>query len=208
MTNRFDEKAATWDDNPRRAALTKMIAEAVGNNVVLAPDMEVLEFGCGTAALSVLLADAVGHIDAVDSSVGMIEQVGKKLAENAELAAKIKPAVLTYPLEESLKGKWDLVCSAMVMHHVENVEEVLGYLAGRVKEGGYIAIADLYTEDGSFHGENKVPHNGFEPERLAAIIQQAGIAETKIEKVVTFNRPDMGDPEKEYSVFLLVGRKQ
>jgi len=33
-----------------------------------------------------------------------------------------------------------------------------------LSKGGYLAIADLYKEDGSFHGEKKVPHNGFDME--------------------------------------------
>lgn len=205
--NRFDEKAATWDDNPRRAALTKAIAEAIKKNVPLNNDMKVLEFGCGTAAISVLLADAVGHIDAADNSKGMIEQVQLKLADSPTLAEKISPANLEYPLEENLKGKWDLICSAMVMHHVEDINSVLKYLAGCVSDGGYIAMADLYTEDGSFHGEYKVPHNGFDPNELADVLKEAAMTDTKIEKVVTFNRPETEDPEKEYSLFLLVGRK-
>ena len=38
--------------------------------------------------------------------------------------------------------------------------------------GGFLAIADLYEEDGSFHGEGFTGHNGFDPENLSEILRK------------------------------------
>jgi hypothetical protein len=41
-----------------------------------------------------------------------------------------------------------------------------------LKPGGHLAIADLYTEDGSFHGDGFHGHKGFDPAILAAMLEK------------------------------------
>jgi hypothetical protein len=57
--------------------------------------------------------------------------------------------------------------AAMTLHHVPNVVAILADLGKMLAKGGWLAIADLQLEDGSFHADLKVPHNGFNPENKA-----------------------------------------
>ena len=50
------------------------------------------------------------------------------------------------------------------MHHVKDTDNMVKQFAVHLKPGAKIALADLDTEDGSFHtkGVEGVYHNGFE----------------------------------------------
>jgi len=50
----FDSKAATWDDDERRARASA-VAAAIGELVPLAEIQDMVEFGCGTGLLSLAL---------------------------------------------------------------------------------------------------------------------------------------------------------
>lgn len=205
--NRFDEAAATWDEHPRRMALTRAIAEAVEARIPLSKDTTMLDFGCGTAALSVLLAGRVGRILAVDTSSGMIAEVRRKLVAQAELASVIEPSLLAGGADGPPEGQWDLVCTAMALHHIDDAMGTLRHLAGCVNPGGHLAVADLYAEHGSFHGEERVPHNGFDPGALAEVLTEAGLDVAATETVLSFDKPCDDGQTREFSVFLLIARK-
>lgn len=165
----FDAASLTWDDNPHRRALTARIAESIREAVPMQASWDVLEYGCGTAALSVLLAQSVRHITAADSSKGMIEQTRQKL--QALPGLPVTPVLLDLEKDPPLDRRFDLIAMAMVLHHVEDIRGLFGQLATMLRPGGWMAIADLCIEDGSFHSPDRVPHNGFAPETLA---QQIG----------------------------------
>ena len=180
-------RATRW--TARRPAITEAIARAIQAHVPLSPDTSVLDFGCGTAALSVLLAGKVGRITAADSSSGMIAEAQRKVTAVPELAAVIQPVHLPDGDAGRLRECWDVVCTAMALHHIEDAEQALRHLARCVTPGGYIAVADLYSEDGSFHGQEPVPHNGFDPEGLAEVLRAEGLDAITVQTVLTFARP-------------------
>ncbi|MFP4053356.1 MAG: class I SAM-dependent DNA methyltransferase [Phycisphaerae bacterium] len=206
-TESFDAAAATWDDNPRRAEMTRRNAVAIAAAVDLRPDMRVLEFGCGTGALSMLLAPNVGPIDAADTSEGMIDQLRRKLEASPELARKIRPRLLAGRLSEGLHEQWDLIYSAMVLHHIPDAEASVRHLAGRLAPGGHLALIDLCAEDGSFHGDKEVPHHGFEPEYLAEILEDAGLQAVTVRTVATIEKAVEDGSTREFPTFLLTARR-
>jgi hypothetical protein len=76
-------------------------------------------------------------------------------------------------------------------------------LAGCVASGGWVAIADLESEDGSFHDE-PVPHLGFNPANFLARMQRAGFDSVSQERVHVMQKPPGG---RSYPIFLAVARK-
>ena len=68
---------------------------------------------------------------------------------------------------------------------------------------GYLAIADLFSEDGSFHGPDIKVHHGFDPEKLFEILKIAGFKNIKYKTVFEVKR----ESGIKYPVFLLVGQK-
>jgi trans-aconitate methyltransferase len=93
----------------------------------------------------------------------------------------------------------DLVYSAMTLHHIEDVAGLFRRLAPLLAPAGQVAVADLCSEDGSFHGEMEVPHRGFSEEELAAFGAGAGLRLDSCEEVFVVEKND-----RRYPVFLAV----
>ena len=175
--NHFDKKAAEWDANFARKELTSAIAKAVGEMCVLTPEMKVLEYGCGTGNLSFQLSRHVGKIIAADSSRGMIEQLEKKIADSP--GCNITSKFLDLTDGAVVEDKFDLIASAMTLHHVEDTAGLLKTLVSLLSEGGQLLLADLCEEDGSFHTDMTVPHNGFNPKSLEKQLCSIGMKNCK-----------------------------
>ena len=171
VAGHFNAAAATWDENLQRRELTQAIAAAIATAVPLLPHWRVLEYGCGTANLSFLLASRVHAIVAADASPGMVEQIHRKL--EASPALNIQPRLLDLTREPAPAERFDLILAAMTLHHIPDVPDLLSRLAGMLGDAGWLAIADLHAEDGSFHSELAVPHHGFAPDTMVQNINQA-----------------------------------
>ncbi|HEX2970758.1 MAG TPA: class I SAM-dependent methyltransferase [Tepidisphaeraceae bacterium] len=196
----FDEAATTWDENPHRRAVTEAIARAIRAMLPLNRDWRVLEYGCGTGTLSFLLAPAVREVVAADASPGMLEQVRRKLALYP--GTRMTPLLLDLTCNPSPGDKFDLIVTAMTLHHVDDTERLLSSLGGMLPQGGRLVVADLCPEDGSFHEPRKVPHNGFAPDALANLVSQSlGRADCQWRIVHRVQKNDRG-----YDVFLLAAQ--
>ena len=198
-TSRFDEAAATWDDNPRRRQLSEAIAQAIRQAVPLKKDWRVLEYGCGTATLGFLLAPHVREVVAADASAGMIEQVRRNLAQSSHV--NLTPTLLDLSQQPAPAERFDLIVTAMAMHHVEDVQQVLTRVGEMLTDGGYLAIADLCQEGGSFHQDILVPHNGFCPAALAeTVVRCIRGTHCRWQTIHTVIKND-----RQYEIFLLTG---
>ena len=67
MTNEFDERARTWDDDPMKVKRAEDIANAIAREVPLSRTMKGFEYGCGTGLVSFALAERLGDITMADS---------------------------------------------------------------------------------------------------------------------------------------------
>lgn len=173
--NPFDSKAADWDDNPGRVENARKIASAIRNAVPLSNRMSAMEFGCGTGLVSREIFPMVGNIVAIDLSPGMIEQLQKRIKE-----AGIKNITVCCQdiINNPLTEKFDLLFSAMALHHIPDTAATLDTFIDRLAPGGWLALADLDTEDGSFHGEDAGPvHPGFNRETLIQELRNRGMTQ-------------------------------
>jgi len=96
----------------------------------------------------------------------------------------------------------------MVMHHVENVDAMLYKFYHLLYPSGYIAIADLYPEDGSFHGEGFKGHLGFDLNAIVLKLKMIGFTNIKHENCYTIKKQISGGTIKEYPIFLLSAFKE
>ncbi len=196
MANHFDEAAQHWDDE-RRVAMARDNAAAIRQAMELSPTMDVLDYGCGTGLLSFALAPAVGTVAAADSSGGMLAVVREKIA--AEQGDNVEALKLDLERDAPPARRFDLIVSAMAMHHVRDTAGVLKKIKSLLKPGGRICMIDLDAEDGGFHGpEIEVPHHGFARETLRRQAVAAGLGEVRFATVRTI-RKNGG----EFPVFLM-----
>ncbi len=204
--NRFDQQAAEWDNNPGRLATAKNIADAMLKAVPFSRAWRALDCGAGTGLLTLNLLPHVAEICATDSSRGMLEQLQKKI-----LAAKIQNvSTLLWDAEAEPcpQTGFALVCSSMVLHHLRDVPAALQRLAQAARPGGWLALADLETEDGSFHPDPAgVQHHGFAPADLARWLADAGCHDIATRTAYTITKPDATGRDHHYPLFLATARR-
>lgn len=196
----FDRKAATWDASERRQALAQSVADAIGRRVALEPSMHLLDFGAGTGLLSERLLPRVGRIVAVDTSEKMLQKFREKLGDTGKVET-LHGDVL------ELEGEhlYDGIVSSMTMHHIPDIDALFATLYRLLKPGGFLAVADLAEEDGTFHdqGNEGVHHFGFDPETLKRRAERAGFVEAETEIAHTVEKPG----GRRYDILLLSATK-
>ena len=77
----FDHDAANWDQLPRRVKLAQDIAQSMIRELSPTPDMDVLDFGCGTGLLTLALQPFGRSITGVDSSPGLLDVFKTKIKD-------------------------------------------------------------------------------------------------------------------------------
>lgn len=100
----------------------------------LRPDMEVLEFGCGTGGTAILHAPHVRHIRAIDISSQMID-IARGKAEQ-EGATNVRFEVETIEELDVPDESLDAVLGLSILHLLEDTEEVIAKLHRILKPGG------------------------------------------------------------------------
>ncbi len=201
----FDTLAAGWDDKTDRVTRTRVIAEAIACSVPLQPDMHVLDFGAGTGLLTVLLSSSVAHITALDASSEMLRVLREKAQSSGLLNIQTLQAnIETAPLPNT---SYDLILSAMVLHHIADVPALLHGLRKTLRPGGWIALADLDAEDGSFHGQaSHVFHHGFQRAQLRSWLEASGFVWRSAREVVRMERIGHDGIARAYPIFLVTAQ--
>jgi tRNA (cmo5U34)-methyltransferase len=196
----FDARAREWDKNKIHMDRSVAIAAAMKERIPLKHSMKALEYGAGTGILSFLLKDEFAEIILMDNSKEMI-QVCQDKTQYFQ-TRHITP--LLFDLEHhDFEGKFDIIYNQMVLHHVMDIQSILGKFHTMLNSGGYLAIADLYPEDGSFHGPDANVHLGFKPDLLVDDLKQKGFKNATYNTCFIIKR----DTGKEYPVFLMVAEK-
>jgi tRNA (cmo5U34)-methyltransferase len=204
MTNEFDLKAREWDKNQMHIERAAAIARAMEEIIPLDKNMKALEFGAGTGLLSFLLADRLAEITLMDNSTEMINMIKGKISGQEE--HHMKPVLMNLE-KEDYPGHFDIIYSQMVLHHVDDVPGILKKFFRMTSPGGYLAIADLYAEDGSFHGEGFTGHKGFDVEYLAQELAQDGFKNIRHQSCYSVQKVTEQGIMKNYPVFLIVAEK-
>lgn len=101
---------------------------------VLAKDMRILEFGCGTGATAVHHAPYVQHVDAIDISENMLE-IGRGRAAEASIA-NIDFSRGTLAEFNADTASLDAVLGLNVIHLLPDRRAVLAEVARILKPGG------------------------------------------------------------------------
>lgn len=203
----FDSKAKDWD-TPAKQERAQHIAGAMRRNVPLNPSMTAFEYGCGTGLLSFELRDQVGPITLADNSEGMLEVLRNKIrAASAEDMTPVNLDLATDPLPDR---RFDLVYTMMTLHHIPDTRQILSRFAKLLNPGGYLCVADLDKEDGSFHGHEVTDvHKGFDRDELAQLAEASGFADIRFSTAYEMEREvDDEGRTKIFPVFLMAARKK
>lgn len=198
-TSTFDAKAATWDQDPDKIGQAKHVARTITAQVPLSRWMRLLEYGAGTGLVSQELAGRVGTLTLADNSTGMREVITAKI--HGGLLPPARVWGLDLEADEVPAETFEVIVTSMVMHHVRDLDRVLAGFTEMLAPGGWLCIADLDREDGSFHTHDFDGHHGFDRTELTATLSARGFTNAAAVDCGQILRDEVP-----YSVFLATAR--
>ena len=207
----FDKEAASWDENPVRVKLANDIIHAISEQIVLTPEMDIMDFGCGTGLLALKLQPLVCSVTGVDSSQGMLDIFNAKIAKLK--LNKVNTVLVDLDKGDVLTGNYDLVLSNMTLHHIKDIEPLFAQFYEVTAPDGYLCIADLDLDDGQFHSppiaedNTGVFHFGFDRPTLHKVFTEAGFDDVRSMTAAEVVKPSIDGEMRRFSVFLMIGRK-
>ncbi len=200
MSEFFTAKAPQWDASSRRQVLAQRIVKSIVDRIALQADMEIIDLGAGTGLLTYNILPYVDTITALDTSEAMLRELERKMDSEGRVIARLQDI----SQEKLPDAAYDGVVSSMTLHHIEHLKPLFEHLYAALRKGGFVAIADLVREDGSFHGGdcNGVHHFGFEASALRERVRSAGFTDVAFEIIDVIHKA-----KQEYPIFLLTAFK-
>ncbi len=204
----FNIQAKEWDNDPKKRERAITIAKEITGFIQPDKTMNAFEFGCGTGLLSYQLKDFFKTITLADTSDGMIKVLQEKIAN--ENINNFKPVLIDLLEENAVinSNEFDVIYTLMTLHHILEIDKILPIFHTMLKTGGYLCVADLVKEDGSFH--TNVPgfdgHNGFDREKLSAVLSNHGFKVVYNETPFDIEKEFDGKVRK-YPLFLMICKK-
>ncbi|KAE9966614.1 hypothetical protein EG328_008800 [Venturia inaequalis] len=204
--DRFDKEAAEWDNNPFTVKSSRFALSALLENVPQLQaaatesgekNLDVLEIGCGTGLLSLLIAPYLKSLTAVDTAEGMIKALQTKLAAQTG-ASNIDPVCVMLENPDDPKTqdassaghpkRFDLVISHLVLHHIPSLPDILKTMWGTLKPNGRIALTDFENfgpEAIQFHPQHKldgVERHGITKPEMEALLREARFVDVTVKE--------------------------
>lgn len=198
----FAHKAKSYEENAKRVSNVQNIADGILKEIEYTKEMNIVDFGSGTGLLTQEIAPYVKSIQAVDMSAAMNEVLREK-KDLFPCILEVHQIDMTQPDYDHVLSNIDGIISSMTIHHVKDTYDLLKKFYDMLNENGTIGLADLESEDGSFHTDDTgVHHFGFEKEAFLEIAKKVGFRDLKVETVSIASKPH-GD----FPIFLLTGKK-
>ncbi|HET9570366.1 MAG TPA: methyltransferase domain-containing protein [Bacteroidales bacterium] len=195
----FNKAARNWDSNNIHVQRSEAIVKLMLDRLPFRTEMKALEFGAGTGILSFMLAERLGSITMMDSASEMVAVMQEKVDATGD--RNLKPVLFDLTVQPYHLEKFDLIFSQMALHHVADIQALFYRFHELMNNDGYLAIADLYTEDGSFHGEGFDGHKGFDVAELEAQLKNAGFHSIQTETCFSMQKG-----ANSYPIFLMISR--
>jgi len=198
----FAHKAKEYEENEKRVSNVQNIADGILKNINYTKNMSILDFGSGTGLLTQEIAPYVKKITAVDMSIAMNEVLREKIDGFACDLEVLELDITSQEYKHKLSNL-DGIISSMTIHHINDTEDLFKKFYDLLNENGTIGLADLETEDGSFHtSDTGVFHFGFDKDEFLKVAKKVGFKDLKIETISVSSKP-----HGEYPIFLLTGKK-
>ena len=201
----FNEKAKEWD-NPGRIKRTEVLSNIIIERIENAEEKTALEIGCGTGLFTTRLSKVLKEVACFDTSEGMIQVLKEKIQkDNIKNISIYSEDILN---NKDFYGKFDIVYSSMVFHHIVDIDKEFQLLSKLLKKDGQIMIIDLDEEDGSFHMDDKDfnGHNGFNREKFKGILEKYDFKDVTFETVFKGTKM-VFDKGVDFSLFLCMAKK-
>lgn len=199
----FDKQAKEWDNDPQKVERAEVFAKEIVDFIKPKRQMNALEFGCGTGLLSFKLKDDFNNITLTDTSGSMIDVLKEKISKGG--LNNFVPYKTDLLKDEINFSNIDVIYTSMTLHHIIDLKAILNKFKSVLNPNGYLCIADLVKEDGSFHSHiaNFDGHNGFDRNELSKILSKSGFKVEYYNECYTI-RKQKEDKIVEYPLFIMI----
>jgi len=203
----FDDQAQNWDNDPKKTERAVIFAKEIDDFIKPDKRLNAFEFGCGTGLLSFQLRDSFKTITLADSSEGMIKVLQDKILKSG--IKNFEPLLIDLLNDDLKTAGFDVVYTLMTLHHISDIELIISKFNSILNTGGYLCIADLVQEDGSFHAHlhDFDGHLGFDKEKLTIILNNNGF-DVQFYKICFEIEKKSESGIKKYPLFLMIGKKK
>ena len=192
----FAVRADEYDSTDYRLRYVDEMAQSILDRVPLDRGVTIVDFGAGTGLLSERIAPHVGKIVAIDVSPSMI---AKLMEKKKSMPCELELLQMDLSHEEYRGDRVDGIISSMTLHHIEDVPALFGKFRRMLKPGGFLALCDIDTEDGTFHTlDTGVRHHGFDRDEIARWCENEGFLNVKVGESALIRKP-----HGEYQAFVL-----
>jgi 2-polyprenyl-3-methyl-5-hydroxy-6-metoxy-1,4-benzoquinol methylase len=147
LSNEWDEYAESWDVDPTVEEYAINAFSELLENIDI-NGLTVLDFGCGTGALTQLMSPTVKSVVAIDPSSEMIKNLDKKALNNVSSISDYLSKELIQTLPE-FANKFDLIVASSVCGFLPDYEETLRLLKSLIKADGMFVQWDWLSNDDS-----------------------------------------------------------
>ncbi len=198
----FDVKSKEWDTVDKVDRNNKL-ASIIKEEIDLTKIESVLEFGCGTGQLGLNFVEEIANVTFLDSSSGMLGVLKDKIVKLRVNNAKVcEEDILNHT------GKYDLIISSMVFHHIDDVDSLIIKLKSLLNDDGVICTIDL-NENEKFHSDRGITTaHGFKQEELVKKFVASGFEDVYSKDIFEGTRKNRNNGnESKYSLFMLNTRK-
>lgn len=170
----FESDAAKWDH--LRDEMFGARVSLIGLPGLLEPDWVIGDLGCGSGALSEVLAPFARRVIAVDDSAAMLDEARTRLARfsNVELH---RAALESLPLEDA---SLDAATLVLVLHHLPDPGKAVREVARVLRPGGRLLIVDMLPHDRQeFRLQMGHVWMGFSAEQTGQTLERSGFIEQR-----------------------------
>ncbi|KAI5778670.1 S-adenosyl-L-methionine-dependent methyltransferase [Geopyxis carbonaria] len=193
----------------------------------------VLDYACGSGAISQALAPHVKQIVGMDLSSDMVDMYNTAVSNQGIPANEMHAVVAdlcTQEDDEKLKGEdyqnFDVAVCSLALHHIADPRIAVQKMVERLKRGsGYLVVVDFRKHQsvaempGGEKLQHVIPHNGFVEEDIKKWYEQAGLVDIEFTDVgpkgkggrgmsIGATNPETGEAHKfSREIFLVSGRR-
>lgn len=203
----FDQKAKEWDSDPKKVERAGIFAREILSITGPGKVESAVEYGSGTGLVSFQLKDRFSEIILADTSRGMMEVLGEKI--RGEKLTHFKPFLIDEATDLLSLSGIDVIYTLLTLHHVKDIDGTFNVFSNILRQGGYLFIGDLVTEDGSFHYKNPEfdGHLGFDTAELKDKLDHNGFDCIEDKVFMTIER-EQEEVIKKYPLFILACKKR